>query len=122
MAHRVTLIPGDGVGPEVTAAARRVLEATGLEFDWDVQEAGAKVMEEHGTPLPEAVLDSIRCGELHYQFINAFSGIASYDHCTSEVISEKEPFGYRKVNNHVLKNVVKLTMNFHKSSACFHSI
>ena len=64
MAHRVTLIPGDGAGPEVTAAARRVLEATGLEFDWDVQEAGAKVMEEHGTPLPEAVLDSIRANKV----------------------------------------------------------
>jgi len=64
MAHRVTLIPGDGVGPEVTAAARRVLEATGVEFDWDVQEAGAKVMEEHGTPLPEAVLDSIRANKV----------------------------------------------------------
>jgi isocitrate dehydrogenase (NAD+) len=60
MAHNVTLIPGDGTGPEVTAAARRVLEATGIEFDWDVQEAGADVVEKYGTPLPEAVLDSIR--------------------------------------------------------------
>jgi isocitrate dehydrogenase (NAD+) len=64
MAHRVTLIPGDGVGPEVTAAARRVLEATGVEFGWDVHEAGTGVMEEHGTPLPEAVLDSIRANKV----------------------------------------------------------
>jgi isocitrate dehydrogenase (NAD+) len=61
MAHRVTLIPGDGTGPELTEATRRVLEATGVEFDWDVQQAGADVMEEHGgNPLPEPVLDSIR--------------------------------------------------------------
>ncbi|HET6642394.1 MAG TPA: isocitrate/isopropylmalate dehydrogenase family protein [Gaiellaceae bacterium] len=61
MAHRVTLIPGDGTGPELSEATRRVLEATGVEFDWDVQQAGADVMEEHGgNPLPEPVLDSIR--------------------------------------------------------------
>jgi isocitrate dehydrogenase (NAD+) len=61
MAHRVTLIPGDGIGPELTEATRRVIEATGVEFDWDVQYAGADVMEEHGgNPLPEHVLDSIR--------------------------------------------------------------
>lgn len=64
MAYRVTLIPGDGTGPEVVAAARRVLEATGIEFDWDVQEAGASVMEKYGTPLPEAVLDSIRANKV----------------------------------------------------------
>ncbi len=60
MIHRVTLIPGDGVGPELTEATRRVLEATGVAFDWDVQEAGADVLERYGTPLPEHVLDSIR--------------------------------------------------------------
>jgi isocitrate dehydrogenase (NAD+) len=61
MAHRVTLIPGDGTGPELTEATRRVLEATGVEFDWDVQPAGEEVMHEHGgNPLPEPTLDSIR--------------------------------------------------------------
>ncbi|HEX9381159.1 MAG TPA: isocitrate/isopropylmalate dehydrogenase family protein [Gaiellaceae bacterium] len=61
MAHRVTLIPGDGTGPELTEATRRVLEATGVEFDWDVREAGADVMERHGgNPLPDDVLDAIR--------------------------------------------------------------
>jgi isocitrate dehydrogenase (NAD+) len=61
VAHRVTLIPGDGIGPELTEATRRVLEASSVEFDWDVQHAGADVMEEHGgNPLPEHVLDSIR--------------------------------------------------------------
>ena len=60
MAHRVTFIPGDGVGPELSEATRRVLEATGVGFDWDVREAGADVMEKYGTPLPDPVLDSIR--------------------------------------------------------------
>src|SRR5438067_10573407 len=60
MAHRVTLIPGDGVGPELSEATRRVLEATGVGFDWDFQEAGAEVMDKYGTPLPDHVLESIR--------------------------------------------------------------
>jgi isocitrate dehydrogenase (NAD+) len=60
MTYRVTLIPGDGTGPELIEATCRVLEATGVSFDWDVQEAGADVMDKYGTPLPEAVLDSIR--------------------------------------------------------------
>ncbi|HYY77576.1 MAG TPA: isocitrate/isopropylmalate dehydrogenase family protein [Actinomycetes bacterium] len=60
MPHRVTLIPGDGVGPELSEATRRVLEATGVQFDWDVQEAGAEVIDKYGTPLPDHVLDSIR--------------------------------------------------------------
>jgi isocitrate dehydrogenase (NAD+) len=61
VAHNVTLVPGDGTGPELTEATRRVLEATGVEFAWDVQQAGTDVMEEHdGNPLPEHVLDSIR--------------------------------------------------------------
>jgi isocitrate dehydrogenase (NAD+) len=61
MAHRVILIPGDGTGPELTEATRRVLEATGVEFDWDVRHAGTDVMEEHGgNPLPDDVLDAIR--------------------------------------------------------------
>jgi isocitrate dehydrogenase (NAD+) len=60
MTYRVTLIPGDGTGPELVEATRRVLEATGVSFDWDVQEAGTDVMDKYGTPLPEMVLDSIR--------------------------------------------------------------
>ena len=60
MAHRVTLIPGDGIGPELTEATRRVLEATGIEFEWDVQHAGTDVMEQNdGDPLPQHVLDAI---------------------------------------------------------------
>src|SRR6476660_7282315 len=60
MSYRVTFIPGDGVGPELSEATRRVLEGTGVEFDWDYQEAGADVMDKYGTPLPEQVLESIR--------------------------------------------------------------
>jgi isocitrate dehydrogenase (NAD+) len=60
MGYSVTFVPGDGVGPELSEATRRVLEGTGVEFDWDVQEAGADVMDTYGTPLPEHVLESIR--------------------------------------------------------------
>jgi isocitrate dehydrogenase (NAD+) len=60
MAHRVTLVPGDGTGPELTEATRRVLEATGVAFEWDVRHAGVDVMEEAGTPLPQETLDSIK--------------------------------------------------------------
>jgi isocitrate dehydrogenase (NAD+) len=61
MAHRITLIPGDGTGPEIAEATRRVLEATGVDFEWDVQQAGSDVMEEFGgNPLPDRVLDSIK--------------------------------------------------------------
>src|SRR5438034_8914428 len=58
--HAVTLVPGDGVGPEISDASVRVLEATGVEFDWDVQQAGENGMAEYGTPLPAHVLESIR--------------------------------------------------------------
>ncbi len=60
MAYSVTFIPGDGTGPELAEATRRVLEATGVEFEWDWQEAGADVYEKEGTPLPDRVLESIR--------------------------------------------------------------
>jgi isocitrate dehydrogenase (NAD+) len=58
--YKVTFIPGDGVGPEIAEATRRVLEATGVEFDWDVQEAGEDVYEKEGTPLPDRVIESIK--------------------------------------------------------------
>ncbi len=60
MAYNVTFIPGDGIGPEVAEAAKRVLEATGIDFHWDVVNAGADAMDKYGTPLPESVLESIR--------------------------------------------------------------
>lgn len=58
--YTVTLIPGDGIGPEVTEATRRVLEATGLSFTWDYQQAGLVALEEKGDLLPEATLESVR--------------------------------------------------------------
>src|SRR3981081_3800295 len=58
--HAVTLLPGDGVGPEICDASVRVLEATGVEFEWDVQPAGESAMKEYGTPLPQRTLESIR--------------------------------------------------------------
>jgi isocitrate dehydrogenase (NAD+) len=59
MTHRVTLIPGDGTGPEIAEATRRVLEGTGVRFEWDVQDVGMDVMEREGTPLPERVIESL---------------------------------------------------------------
>jgi len=58
--HKITLIPGDGTGPEITEATRRCIEATGVNIEWEVVHAGIEVMEKDGTPLPDNVLDSIR--------------------------------------------------------------
>ena len=60
MAYDVTLITGDGTGPELAAAARQCVDATGVKINWDVQEAGVDVMERTGTPLPDATLESVR--------------------------------------------------------------
>jgi isocitrate dehydrogenase (NAD+) len=64
MAHTVTIIPGDGTGPELIEATRRVLEATGVEFDWDEQPAGEDVYEEEGTPFPDRTLESLKRNEV----------------------------------------------------------
>ena len=58
--HRVTLVPGDGIGPEVTGAALSVIEAAGVAIEWDTVEAGAEVVAKYGTPVPDSVLHSIR--------------------------------------------------------------
>ena len=60
MAHEVTLIRGDGTGPELAEAARKCLDATGVELNWDVQEAGVDIMETAGTPIPDETLASVR--------------------------------------------------------------
>ena len=60
MAYQVTFIRGDGTGPEISEAVRRVLEATGVEFEWDWQDAGTDVYEEEGDPLPDRVIESIK--------------------------------------------------------------
>lgn len=58
--YKITLIPGDGVGPEITEATKRVLEATGIPIEWDIQDAGEDVYNQEGSPLPDRVLESIR--------------------------------------------------------------
>ena len=58
--YTITLIPGDGVGPEISEAAKRVIESTGVPIKWDIQEAGLDVYEKEGTPLPQRVIDSIK--------------------------------------------------------------
>ncbi|MFM7591592.1 MAG: isocitrate/isopropylmalate dehydrogenase family protein [Isosphaeraceae bacterium] len=60
MAHQVTLIPGDGVGPELAEATRQCIDATGVKIEWDVQEAGVDVMAKLGTPVPDSVIESIK--------------------------------------------------------------
>ena len=60
MSHTVTLIAGDGIGPEVTGATVRILGAAGVSIDWDVQDAGVLALERTGTPLPDTLIDSIR--------------------------------------------------------------
>jgi isocitrate dehydrogenase (NAD+) len=60
MKYTITLIPGDGVGPEIAEAARRVIDATGVSIQWEIQDAGVDVYEREGTPLPQRVIDSIR--------------------------------------------------------------
>src|SRR5262245_5478791 len=64
MAYSITLIPGDGIGPEVVAAAVRVLTATGLEFHWETENAGASAIGSHGVALPPRVVESIRKNKL----------------------------------------------------------
>lgn len=58
--HTVTLIPGDGIGPEITEATKHVIEATGVSITWDIHEAGLEVFEKEGNPLPQRVIDSIK--------------------------------------------------------------
>ena len=58
--YNITLIPGDGIGPEVTDSAIKIIEACGVKIDWDIQEAGGRVLNSEGTPLPERVINSIK--------------------------------------------------------------
>lgn len=57
---KITLIPGDGIGPDITAATLRVMEATGIKFDWEEKNAGEGAISKYGTPLPQEVIDSIK--------------------------------------------------------------
>jgi len=60
MKHKITLIPGDGTGPEITEATVKVVEATGVDIKWDVVNAGAEVYEKEGTVLPDRVIESLK--------------------------------------------------------------
>lgn len=60
MIHKITLIPGDGIGPEVTTAVRKIIDAVGVKIEWDIVQAGLEAVEKYGTPLPEHVLESIK--------------------------------------------------------------
>jgi isocitrate dehydrogenase (NAD+) len=58
--HKITLIPGDGIGPEISEATKRVIDATEVQIDWDIQDAGVDVYEKEGSPLPDRVIESIK--------------------------------------------------------------
>src|ERR1051325_512328 len=58
--HTITLIPGDGIGPEIVAATVRVIEATGVDIEWETQILGAQALEKYGTTLPDQAIESIR--------------------------------------------------------------
>ena len=62
--HSITLIPGDGIGPEITNAVKTVIEATGVAVRWDVQQVGQKALKEYGTPLPESAINSIKINKV----------------------------------------------------------
>jgi len=62
--HTVTLIPGDGIGPEITTAMRRVVEATGVDISWEIAQAGAHLLDTMGTPLPQETLESIKANKV----------------------------------------------------------
>ncbi|MEW6087854.1 MAG: isocitrate/isopropylmalate dehydrogenase family protein [bacterium] len=67
MAYRVTLIPGDGVGPELTELTVKCIEATGVKIDWEVVDAGEKALKSEGTPLPQKVLESIKKNRIAFK-------------------------------------------------------
>ncbi len=58
--YKATLIPGDGIGPEITDAAVKIIETAGVSIDWEIEQAGLCIMDEYGTPLPDRVIDSIK--------------------------------------------------------------
>ena len=60
MAYKITLIPGDGIGPEVVEAARRCIEATGVKINWEIADAGLTALQKYGELLPQSTLDSIK--------------------------------------------------------------
>lgn len=71
--YKVTLIPGDGIGPEVAKAMKKVVEATGVEIEWEEVNAGEAVIEEYGTPLPEYIINSNKKEQNSYKRPNYYS-------------------------------------------------
>ena len=65
MAYKITLIPGDGTGPEISQATKRCVDATGVKIDWEIVNAGVDIMEKEGTPLPGNVVESIRKNKIN---------------------------------------------------------
>ncbi len=147
MTHRVTLLPGDGIGPEVTGAARAVVDATGVAIDWLVRDAGAPAIAKEGDPLPESVLAAIRdtgCAlkgpvttpigtgftsvnvrlrkalDLYASVrpVRSFPGVASrYDGVDLVIIRENTEGLYSGIENEVVPGVVE-TLKVFTAKAC----
>jgi isocitrate dehydrogenase (NAD+) len=91
--YPVTLIPGDGTGPEISEATKRVIEATGVPIKWDIQEAGLDVFEREGTPLPQRVIDSIKRnkiaikGPITTPVGTGFRSVNVPDRCSTSIVT-----------------------------------
>jgi isocitrate dehydrogenase (NAD+) len=88
MDYRITLIPGDGVGPEITEVVRSCIKAAGVDIDWDIQEAGESAVEEYGTPTPDSMLRSIEKNKV----------------CLKAPITTPVGSGFRSVNVYIRQN------------------
>ncbi|GIW21632.1 MAG: hypothetical protein KatS3mg068_0639 [Candidatus Sericytochromatia bacterium] len=92
MKHVITLIPGDGIGPEVTKAMQEVLQASGVDIEWEVCEAGSEVLNRYGTTLPQETLDSIMKNKI------AIKGPIGTPNCCNSSPSCR---GWRLLANHI---------------------
>jgi len=87
MAHKITLIPGDGIGPEVTHAVVRILEATGVKFEWERYAAGAEAFEIHGEYIPAALYEIVSRSRGPSPRPSAAASRASTSHCARSLTS-----------------------------------
>ena len=74
--HKVALLPGEGIGPEITSASRRVIDASGVKIEWIIVEVGAEVEKKYGTPVPSYVFDAISDAKVAYKgpIVTPFGG------------------------------------------------
>ncbi|HDD64568.1 MAG TPA: hypothetical protein ENF61_00460, partial [Firmicutes bacterium] len=88
MSYKITLIPGDGIGPEIAQVAKECIEATGVDIEWDIVPAGEEAIEKYGTPIPQITLDSIERNKI----------------CLKAPITTPVGKGYRSINVFLRQN------------------